>query len=109
MVALIDLAARFWIVVRKVEELVELQTKTRTALEKIDARLRSVEDRLLRLEEQQGQLIVEAKAAAGVAATGLAGSVISDVVTRVTRIEIQQQQIQRLLPQDRDRAPSHSD
>jgi hypothetical protein len=108
-VAIVDLAGRFWSVVRKVEELVELQTKTRIALEKIDSRLRLIEDRMLRLEEQQGQVIVEAKAAAGFAATGLAGSVISDVVTRVTRIEIQQQQIQLRLPQDRDRPATYSD
>jgi hypothetical protein len=34
------------------------------------------------LEAGQRQLITEARAAAGMAATGLAGSVISDVVTR---------------------------
>ena len=47
------------------------------------------------LEAGQGQLIIEAKAAAGIAATGLAGSVISDVVTRVTRIKARQDDIQR--------------
>ncbi len=109
MVAIVDLAGRFWTVVRKVEELVELQTKTRSALEKVDIRLRLLEDRMLRLEEQQGQVIVEARAAAGVAATGLAGSVISDIVTRVTRIEIQQQQSQLRLPQDRDRPATYPD
>jgi outer membrane lipoprotein SlyB len=50
------------------------------------------------LEAGQGQLITEAKAAAGIAATGLAGSVISEVVTRVTRIEMRQDDIQRRLP-----------
>jgi hypothetical protein len=50
------------------------------------------------LEAAQEQLITEAKAAASVAATGLASSVISDVVTRVTRIEMRQEDIQRRLP-----------
>jgi hypothetical protein len=54
-------------------------------LETIEARLRGLEDRMTHLEAGQEQLITEAKAAASVAATGLASSVISDVVTRVTR------------------------
>jgi hypothetical protein len=53
---------------------------------------------MTRLEASQEQLITEAKAAAGVAATGLASSVISDVVTRITRIEMRQDEIQRRLP-----------
>jgi hypothetical protein len=40
------------------------------------------------LEAGQRHLIVEAKAAAGAAATAVAGAVVSDVVTRVTRIEM---------------------
>jgi phage shock protein A len=93
-----DVPARLWTVARKIEDLLELQTKTREALEKLDARLRAVEDRMTHLEAGQEQLITEAKAAAGVAATGLAGSVISDVVTRITRIEMRQDEIQRRLP-----------
>ncbi len=42
------------------------------------------------LKASQGQIIAEARAAAGMAATDLAGSVISDVVTRLTRLEMQQ-------------------
>ena len=93
-----DVSARLWTVARKIEDLLELQTKTRDALEKLDARLRAVEDRMTHLEVGQEQLITEAKAAAGMAATGLAGSVISDVVTRITRIEMRQDEIQRRLP-----------
>lgn len=93
-----DVPARLWTVARKIEDLLELQTKTREALEKLDDRLRAVEDRMTHLEAGQEQLIAEAKAAAGVAATGLAGSVISDVVTRITRIEMRQDEIQRRLP-----------
>ena len=90
--------ARLWTVARKIEELLELQSKTRAALEAIEARLHRLEDRMTHLEAGQGQIITEAKAAAGIAATGLAGSVISDVVTRVTRIEMQQDEMQRRLP-----------
>jgi hypothetical protein len=50
------------------------------------------------LEAGQEQLIMEAKAAAGIAATGLASSVVSDVVTRITRLEMRQDEIQRRLP-----------
>ena len=60
--------------------------------------MRGLEDRMTHLEAGQEQLITEAKAAASVAATGLASSVISDVVTRVTRIEMRQEDIQRRLP-----------
>lgn len=47
------------------------------------------------LEAGQGQLVTEAKAAAGAAATTVAGAVISDIVTRVTRIEMRAEQAER--------------
>ncbi len=50
------------------------------------------------LEAGQGQVITEARAAAGVAATGLAGSVICEVVTRITLLEMQQDNNQKRLP-----------
>jgi BMFP domain-containing protein YqiC len=68
-----DIAARLWTIARQFEELLKLQAQTRTALEAIEDRLRALEDRMTRLEAGQGQLITEAKAAAGIAATGLAG------------------------------------
>ena len=93
-----DVPARLWRVVRKVEDLFEHQGKTRSALERAEASLRALEDRMTRLEAGQHHVVTEAKAAAGIAATGLAGSVISDVVTRVTRIEMQQADVLRRLP-----------
>ena len=93
-----DLPARLWTVARKLEELLELQGKTRLALEAVEGRLRAMEDRMMHLEAGREQIITEARAAAGIAATGLAGSMISDVVTRVTRIEMRQEDIQRRLP-----------
>ena len=49
------------------------------------------------LEVHEGQLLTEARAAAGMAATNLAGSVIADVVTRLTRVEVRQDDVQRRL------------
>ncbi len=70
--------------------MLELQTKTHSALELIDTLLRALEDRMTHLEAGQGQMISEARAAAGIAATGFASSIVSDVVTRITRLEMQQ-------------------
>lgn len=53
---------------------------------------------MTRMEARQGELVTEARAAAGIAATGLASSVISDVVTRVTRIEMRQDDLHTRLP-----------
>jgi hypothetical protein len=93
-----DILAQIWTIGRRLEDLLKLQDKTRTALQDIEVRLRTMEDRITRLEVGQGQLITEAKAAAGVAATGLASAVVTDIVTRVTRIEMRQDDHQRRLP-----------
>ena len=93
------LPGRLWTLARKVENLLELHGKTRTALEAIDLRLAALEDRMTYLEAGQGRVVTEARAAAGAAATGLAGSVISDIVTRVTRVEMRQEDMRfRLSP-----------
>jgi chromosome segregation ATPase len=94
-VAVWDVPARLWTIARKIEELLELQRTTRAALEAIEARLRDLEDRMTHLEADQERLVTEAKAAAG---TVVAGSVISDAVTRLTRIEMRQDEFQRRLP-----------
>lgn len=83
---------------RKFDELAQLQQETSTALASIDVRLDELEDRMTRMEARQGELVTEARAAAGIAATGLASSVISDVVTRVTRIEMRQDDLHTRLP-----------
>ncbi len=90
--------SQLWSFGRRIEELFQLQARTEdtfadidtrfASLEQVfDARLRSVEDRLTRLEAEQGQVISEAKSAATSAATIIASAVISDAVTRVTRVE----------------------
>jgi outer membrane lipoprotein SlyB len=76
----------------------DLQQKMQATLKDMDGRLRAIEDRMTRLEVGQGQIITEARAAAGAAATGLAGSVIAEVVTRVTRVEMRQEDMHRRLP-----------
>jgi phage shock protein A len=94
-----ELPARLWTLGRKVDDLLELQSKTRTALETFEARLHALEERMTHLEAGQGQLITEAKAAAGAAATTVAGGVISDAVTRLTRVEMRVDEAERrLLP-----------
>ena len=90
-----DIPVRLWRLVREVEDLFKLQTDTASALDALDVRLRSIEDRMTRLEAGQGQLVTEAKAAAGAAATMVAGAVVSDVVTRITRIEMRAEQADR--------------
>jgi hypothetical protein len=72
---------------RETQDLYALQGKLKDSLVALDERLRQVEDRLTRLEAQQGHIVVEAKAAATGAATLIASAVISDAVTRVTRVE----------------------
>ena len=52
----------------------------------VETRSRTVEGRPTRVEAQRDMLITEAKAA-----TGLAATMMSDVVTRVTRIEVRQE------------------
>jgi hypothetical protein len=64
----------------------------------MDERLDAIEDRITRIEAREGQVITEAKAAAAAAATMVASAVISDIVTRVTRVEMRQDDLQKRLP-----------
>jgi len=86
-----------WKIASKIEGLFELQIKTTMALEVIEQRLRTLEERMTHLEAGQSQIVTEARAAAAAASTTLAGSVISDVVTRVTRLEMRQEGAQQRL------------
>lgn len=80
---------------RDTQDLYALQGKLKDGLVALDERLRQVEDRLTRLEAEQGHVVVEAKAVATGAATLIASAVISDAVTRVTRLE---EGVRRLSP-----------
>ncbi len=94
-----DAPIKAWAVINKVEELLLLNKKTDAALERLNDRLRRLEDRMTHLEAGQGQIITEARAAAGAAATGTASLMIADIVTRVTRIEMRQDDTTKRLPQ----------
>jgi uncharacterized protein YjiS (DUF1127 family) len=93
-----DVPARLWSIARTVEDLLASQRRTREALASMDERLDAIEDRITRIEAREGQVITEAKAAAAAAATMVASAVISDIVTRVTRVEMRQDDPQERLP-----------
>jgi cytidylate kinase len=97
-VAVWDVLAHLWAIGRRFDQFDKFEKTMLTALKKMEARLDALEDRMTRMEARQGELVTEARAAAGIAATGLASSVISDVVTRVTRIEMRQDDWQTRLP-----------
>jgi hypothetical protein len=50
------------------------------------------------LEANQDKLVGEARSAASAASTVVAGAVISDVVTRLTRLEMHTEEIGKRLP-----------
>ena len=86
---------------RQLDELLALHGKVRESLSVIDQRLRAVEDRLTRMEAEQTQVITEARSAATAAGTMVAGGVISDAVTRLTRVE---QRLESLAPAPKRRS-----
>jgi uncharacterized protein (UPF0335 family) len=86
---------RLWQVARKIEELFTLHAKVEGSLLVIDQRLKAMEDRMIRLESEQTQIITEARSAATAASTAVAGAVISDVVTRITRLEGRADQLEQ--------------
>jgi phage shock protein A len=92
--------SRVWQLARKIEELFTLHGKVEASLQVIDQRLKTLEDRMLRLEAAQAQIVTEARSAATAASTAVAGAVISDAVTRITRLEGRADQLeqQRQLP-----------
>ena len=96
--ALFDIPGRLWAFGRKVEDLLAVQIKTERALEAVDSRLRTLEDRMTALEANQTHIVVEARSAASAAATTVAGAVLSDVVTRITRIEMRAESAVKRLP-----------
>lgn len=90
--AILDIPRALWSLGRKVEDLLALQTKTREALELVDKRLRSLEDRMTQLEARENQVVTEARSAASTASTAVTAAVISDIVTRLTRVEVRVEQ-----------------
>jgi hypothetical protein len=89
---------KLWTIARKIEEVLALQEKTKQGLADVNRRLDELDTRMIRLEAREGQVITEAKAASAAAATMVASAVISDIVTRVTRVEMRQDDLQKRLP-----------
>jgi chromosome segregation ATPase len=93
--ALLDVPGRLWALGRKIDELLQLQRKTRETLDSIEHRIKALEDRMTRLEAGQEQTILEARSAASAASSVVASAIVSDVVTRITRLEMR---LERLPP-----------
>jgi len=72
---------------RDTQDLQRLHETVKDMIAALDTRLRGIEERLLRMEAEQGQMLTEAKSAATGAATVIVSAVIADAVTWVTRVE----------------------
>lgn len=76
-----------WALARKADNLFTLHDKVERSLRGLLERINELEARVTRLEAREGQVVTEARNAATIAATTIAGGVISDAITRITRIE----------------------
>ncbi len=83
----LDALGSLWRLARKIEELFELNEKINAALAAILARLDAIERRITQIEADQRQLVSEARSASTAAASMVAGNVIAEAITRLTRIE----------------------
>jgi len=86
---LFSLPVQFWTLARKVDEVLTLQERTQKALDILSKSVEQLERRVTYLEASQPQVVTEAKAAASAASTMVAGALLSDTVTRLTRLEVQ--------------------
>ena len=88
-----------WTFARRIEDLFALHKTVQASLQVIEQRLKALEDRMLRLDSEQQQIVTEARSASTAAATMVAGAIVSDTVTRITRLEGRTDQLeQRRLP-----------
>jgi len=85
---LVALPGELWALARKVEDLFKLQNKMRETLDNLSEKIDQLDRRMTYLEANQSQVITEARAAASAASTMIAGSILSDTVTRLTRLEV---------------------
>ncbi len=67
--------------------LLKLQHTTRETLNNLSEKIETLDRRMTYLEASQPQLVTEAKAAASAASTMVAGALLADTVTRLTRVE----------------------
>lgn len=95
---ILGVPAQLWSLGRKFEDLLSLQENTRKALEVLETRLGVLENRVTHMEADRDRLVTEARSAASAASTTVAGSVIAEVVTRLTRLEMRTDELARQLP-----------
>lgn len=77
---------------RAVDQLLALDEKYRKAFEKLTADIDGLKERVTRLETREEIVVEKAKAAAGVAATQVAITSVSDIARRVGRLEERNEQ-----------------
>jgi hypothetical protein len=87
-VGLLPNVGRLWSLARQTEDLFQLQGQLRDALRSVDERLRTIEDRLLQIETATPHIVDEARSAASAAATVMCGAALTDLITRLARIEM---------------------
>lgn len=86
-----------WAIGRQFEEIVRFNERTQKAIDQLETKLRLVEDRLLKIEAEQTQVIVAAKSAAAGAATTMAAGVLFEAATRITQLEMKMSAVQARL------------
>jgi len=64
-----------------------LEAKHGKAIEKLEAEIDKLRDRVTRLETREDMVIIEARAAAGTAATQVAIASVSDIARRIGQLE----------------------
>jgi len=72
---------------RSVDRLLTLEAKHGKAIEKLEAEIDKLQDRVTRLETREDIVIIEARAAASAAATQVAIASVSDVARRIGQLE----------------------
>jgi hypothetical protein len=72
--ALWNLPRQLWVFARKLDAVMSVHKRTEDSVAKILERRHALETRMTHLEADRGQMITEAKAAAGIAASAVAGT-----------------------------------
>src|SRR5665213_4221791 len=86
---LLPSVGRLWHLARQAEDLFKLQDQVKDAVKLIDGRLRTLEDRMTKYEAELPQIVTAAQSAAAAASSATSGLSLTDLVTRLTRVEMQ--------------------
>ncbi len=89
----LGVVGRLWKIGRAIEDLFESQKDTNASIKVIGDRLKALEDRMTYLEANQSQVITQPGAAASAASTAIAGGILCETVTRLTRLEVKVEQL----------------